>query len=1339
MSKTLESADVSVGINIVTIPDGLREISTREYVARLNVYVTPNVNPASGAEKYDLINWPVVVRSLAKRLRVAVGRLQKSGEVLTVVEARFIPEVHSPVGNSLGFETQAEELWRRIFVTGGADPKDAFEKLVDAIRGAEKQLLSLSGKAADERFGAYRLYEIARVIDAINTGATATNLLRLSPELSGLFNAAVFGRLPGTPSIGFWKMFREWMIGDTLGSDPASRLLRVNANKADRKDAGERSAAKKDVVQEMQLAAKRLKGEIEGKGADDDARETNVSSSMELIRQFFLERTGEQRFWWSNSAGRQETTIPHGETFRGEIERFRECWNLDWRPIPRDESEVKKREYDNAPLSKYSGIQCAPNLAKFLGFSLDIEIPLPVLLSLCQSGEGGRSYGVIRVDYVNEGEAPSEWNVPIIADGLWTTFVYRPQTDPIAAYFGPCLKSEAAECKPSTDDCLKEGMLDLTVKLSSNTPRFALQTVDVTNAVISLDEGSKEVVSRNATGLPTGRISTGFPDLRTRGIELIDKSVESQTIKNAMRQREAMRARDNGDVQIGDAESLLQGYRVDVALAQADGTWREAGRWRPLMAKIVNFRALLRNGHYVYRDIPQQFLMLPEVLDTSPREEGHARMMSGSSTVEAPAPDKPIDPQTGKPVTVTKEQTVAYSQIVTWAGQSLGVPASSEPPPDSPANLDDRTIWPDPNTALAVDIEVNLPLAPAAHKSDLRSPPLREGRAYMFGVRLCFTNNCGVIFEEALGRYLDPSRPIVLGDDGGNPFEYRRREKIQAPDVLLPWNDRLVRDKPARCPGEEVETLVVRSGEILDTSSAQRFLTPPRISFDLSEQGGVFDQNGDKKPVGAFSSGTFRMSLDDQTGAFPVARNGTWDFPKSQNPADSKKPPTESSRGSVAVLSDIARRPEQEFYPDPLARCALARFCDVVDGVVNNIDDFGSHSPLLEFWKQTETSNHAGPILIELRKASLEEMPTLRGWIDEGEKHTLVPRHPSGFQVRVNSLRILLKPGESVYLEISSVPDAKTVLAQHENLRSVFGAMKMGLDSQRRTGKVASQDLAKIESVMQRFSGSDAERTLNNILESSPVPDLQTSRYIRLIHAVQKPLAKPSFPVAKSESVTNLRFHPAVIPFIASNDTDETKNSWYVFVNENCQKDPLQWASIPGGTTTFFVGAIKVDRPSTGKVRCDGRWREYGPDSERYDPKTATWSSVPPFQYALLFEIENISTDKTYRDKEIDLLYDEAGNTRLRQLFHVFANTKARKISLTLIATSRFTDYYPAKAGSESKGGIGPYELESSSFDDSAATIWIPATSRPTQPEIDRVIPVFHWAAATSNDRKEIS
>jgi len=103
MSKTLESADVSVGINIVTIPDGLREISTREYVARLNVYVTPNVNPASGAEKYDLINWPVVVRSLAKRLRVAVGRLQKSGEVLTVVEARFIPEVHSPVGNSLGF------------------------------------------------------------------------------------------------------------------------------------------------------------------------------------------------------------------------------------------------------------------------------------------------------------------------------------------------------------------------------------------------------------------------------------------------------------------------------------------------------------------------------------------------------------------------------------------------------------------------------------------------------------------------------------------------------------------------------------------------------------------------------------------------------------------------------------------------------------------------------------------------------------------------------------------------------------------------------------------------------------------------------------------------------------------------------------------------------------------------------------------------------------------------------------------------------------------------------------------------------------------------------------
>ncbi|MDQ2945333.1 MAG: hypothetical protein M3Y27_05225, partial [Acidobacteriota bacterium] len=346
----------------------------------------------------------------------------------------------------------------------------------------------------------------------------------------------------------------------------------------------------------------------------------------------------------------------------------------------------------------------------------------------------------------------------------------------------------------------------------------------------------------------------------------------------------------------------------------------------------------------------------------------------------------------------------------------------------------------------------------------------------------------------------------------------------------------------------------------------------------------------------------------------------------------------------------------------------------------------------------------------------------------------------------LNTLSVVLEPGESIELEIWSAPDPEQIVKGHH---SVAQALKLLKKAHRSRGSFDPQLLMVAQPAKRRFnslvnalhSGVDKiqYKLIDEIVTQSAMAQLTTKRVVRLVHAVDRPKA-PRLLQSVEHRSGHLQFHPVVLT-VDQADPTKADNTWNLFVakQESARRDCLLWPSEEGGSTTFFVGKVGVDRLTSGGLRCDARWLEYVPDSVRYDSKQRVWVHDPPLHYAQLFTIDTIGLTDDLRDTPLDLLRtDEL--TRFRALTHSFVNGKARRLSLRLIATSRFTDYYSLETKREIEArkatGIGRYERGTKDFPTHRVKlasaidnndVWVPCTFRPTAPEIDRILPVFHW------------
>ncbi len=1340
-----------IGVNLQVVPDGLRLSKDRPF-ARLSLSVTPVIDDRPTSLKVDIRKWPSEIRALAKSFGVAIGRVAQAASKYTVVDARRLQGNYPVRAQDLTYADEADRLWQRIFAPDG-NLDAGFAALLAALRQGMGDNQSSPPAGANWRYNSYDVCGLAAVLDALHLNVTAMSILMNAPVVADAMTQGT-SRRPldaANPNAQFWRQLSsEWL--NVRSVDEAAGLLSNIAGGGAFSTRIGSDADREQVLSEMTLDAEALAGRYNG----DRSRESVAGSALEGLANTLVNNVGSlfslSSMTDANGSANAAWGIAPSQTraLSRELIRFSEAWNLGWEPVKQDPATAMKAEQDEldeeAPRRKYGAVQSYPTLAKFLSMIVDLEIPLEDILNASHAGDDGiRSYGAVAVI---AGESQANAALPPPEQMLWTAYVHRKGSAALPPYFGPCLEHEAAARVPDEGAAIKEGVLNLSVERPTGGPRFQLNSFDVTGQLHGLLATRQEVARREQAGLGPGLIDTALTDLRSRGIELIDKDAKEEHIRLAQKDRVRFVANGNAaDVRLDDAKSLMLGFRIDVALCDRGGRWRDPSRWRTLMAKDLRFRATLQNGSLEYRDIPEEYLRSVEIDLARARDEGHTRLMVGTTTVQKEEASDPVEipPDPPSPPAEIKTETVAHEQVFAWHGQSLAVVAPSEEAPRTPADaIDNRIVVPVPSQDLAVDLEFDTPAEARHGETDRRPAPLREGRSYMFGARLCLVNGCGLRFEEARSRYVNPEEELVLGQSPTTPFLYLRSERIQAPDVMLPWNSVIVRRPPEEWPGETIDVMVVRSGS-KSTRSSERVLIPPRVPFDLAEQGGVFDAaRTDNRPAGAFSHNGFAALLDPETGTFPVARKGKWEFPAIQDPSDTSpvtQRPTETSRGSVFVLAAPKRRPKAEFYPDPMARRIIAKFCRVEDGLSFPAPGFGSESRAVEFWAAGKESRDAAPILLTLRRGSVGDLAKLGGWFDDSEKRVRLERYDEDSSATLNRLSVVLRPAEVVDLEIWSVADGGRLLdshkvcAQFRKILAGFQASQSRLMEQGLGNAVFPQDAIRaINTTFDALTGRDAAIAMDDAQSRYRVNGLQSVKRVRLIHAVDKPLSAPAFVWRTPGNLGSLQLHPVTIVVAGENASMAgSRRSWSRYVEDHAHLPQQSWPSAPGGTTTFFVGHLNAHRKSTGKLRCEARWREFGAESEHFNAKQGRWFHDPYHQYARLFQIEAIAPDFQPAD-DIDLLHEDGEARSVRALSHAFVNGKARQLTLMLAATSRFTSFFP---GGDSGGK--DFERTSPDFDKSKASIWIDATIRPAPPAVDRVVPVFNWKTTSTSRRKKFT
>ena len=513
---------------------------------------------------------------------------------------------------------------------------------------------------------------------------------------------------------------------------------------------------------------------------------------------------------------------------------------------------------------------------------------------------------------------------------------------------------------------------------------------------------------------------------------------------------------------------------------------------------------------------------------------------------------------------------------------------------------------------------------------------------------------------------------------------------------------------------------------------------PARVSFDASEQAGVFDKDDAGIPGGAFKdTATFHSNQSD--GTFPVARDGKWVFVADVPVAPGAPPTPTYNRGAVLALDPSAEAPREPFYPDPAAAEVCARF--------TRNGDPAKKFRLLEtpaaFWR--DDPSDAVPVALELRgPRGAEQNDADYGWFAK-EPETQI-QQIGGSRLAVQRISMVLKPAEDVEVELwphvqqhqgcthNTIAKALRLLSTQGTETIAEAAEACGLHN----GAVAPFAQAIRSLVAMDEAG---RKTLHSVLCLGPISQLSSKRTVRVVHAVDRPLATPAFTLVEKDPPQDTTLVPELKAVVLTVEPEpqpgETvsreRRTWSRFARVNNALPRLAWQSEPNGTTTFIVGSVRLDRPSTGKLRCDAEWREFEPAGVRRDPITKQWTfthrNVPRTR---LFGIDEIATtgERESRLPTLDLVKHDGVNepiraNQLRALSYSFPDGKARRLCVSLVGTSRFTSFFPEESADDQRklaGLPGRYESESARLE-----LWVPATIRGRHPDIDRIMPVFQW------------
>ncbi|WP_027923158.1 hypothetical protein [Pseudomonas sp. URMO17WK12:I12] len=601
----------------------------------------------------------------------------------------------------------------------------------------------------------------------------------------------------------------------------------------------------------------------------------------------------------------------------------------------------------------------------------------------------------------------------------------------------------------------------------------------------------------------------------------------------------------------------------------------------------------------------------------------------------------PVQQETTDENGLTKPVVSMPQELFSWHGGSLTVAL--------PTEIASASASISVSEDLAVSRTYNLPDPPAHGEVDYRPPPLRDGRRYIVGLVASYVGGWALNMRDAIAAHAEDKYGHVLGGSAGTPFEFRRPDKIPAPLILLPHDSSMVtfaREKDLQ--GESLLVLVVRSGDS-STLISRRFFYPDAVNFDQAEQQDQFRGVIEDAPAGAFRADV-GVLWRQGGGSFPLAMGGRI--------ATSPIAKDSNSRGQVLKFI-TSPKPQREYYPDSNSQFLRLHLATQTPA------DFVSPTMKLPtpFWTDGKRPRQAMPVLLELRRINADSIkPRVTVNQDSYTYHG----------VKVRRIVVSIQPA-TVISAMAVAEPTPAVLLQNHLIGEVLLEHTRGLTP-------ASQPPEKM-----------AEILLAVMLQQQVISSLNGLQAIRLVHAQQRPEA-PAF-IVDQGAIT-----PVVVTVAADSSTSSDRKWIDVVVARWAMHNDRysRWESDEGGSTCFFVGCVNVDPAATGKLRCEAHWEEHGPEylkknsakSYRYKPGSST---------CLLFDVSDIDSATTAT--RLDLL-----NNQLvpRRLAHSFPDGRARRLVARLVATSRFTDYFPSVKDCESLSATHE--------------IWVPCTFLPPPP-----------------------
>lgn len=650
-------------------------------------------------------------------------------------------------------------------------------------------------------------------------------------------------------------------------------------------------------------------------------------------------------------------------------------------------------------------------------------------------------------------------------------------------------------------------------------PRYDLVTLDVRHATEAAVRPLADTVAR------------GF---QTAGMTLIDRrraeDVRSQIRRTDEKKREKV-------VELF-AQDVVIGRRLDAGMRTDNGIL-----WRTLGTKLVTYG--LRREDTSGSDDFAAFNGATTDKVLQPKGT------SGTRTLEE-AIISPSARLTPTPGGGDDEKDVFVDEaFATWAGAPMGVDTAPK------EGVDDH---------LRLPFLQKHSLPAAGAKSEALAPPLRYGRSYRFGMRAVFLGGGSRSVEDAAKLYeaktQDFTYPRDPNADAQIPMRrFLRQEAIGAPDILLPGS--VLGERVGEMDFGTVQSAVLRSvpegyvtpqtppkvnGRPYVTATNRvtpdelvRIFTPPQVALDMLLRAGVFDDEKSRDEValgglrdiafgvaqplaklkdGSTAQGGFPIAMIDEQRAFgtdPTRRNiaAGW----SVSPGDNRP----AVRGAAVFIGQKAFEKfggppptPRPYYPDPHARRLVLRLRRRGDGA------YVGSTAKISVYDAESTYPHAMPTVVVVRKAKDDSVPPSFGKATVIRTDGVSTSGKSG--QRAQRVELVLARGDDFDLEAFYLPDDADIpaaLATKFALTEMIGAYKLAVQRSR------NQEAAPVaQHITTGFFDVPSDESLTALAREirdfacgegkylgagGPIEELSGVASMRVAHAVNRPLAAPTF------------------------------------------------------------------------------------------------------------------------------------------------------------------------------------------------------------------------------------